>query len=488
MSKTYFAFLLLMGLVCLSANGQPGVTQLSLSDVITTARQQSPAARQAETRKQNRYWQYRLYRSNYNPQLALSGNIPGYDRDYFSNRLDDGSIVFQSRQQLNSSLNLGLNQPIAWTGGNLSINSDINYFTDLQEDLTQFSTTTVNIRLDQPLFAYNPLKWDRRTEPLRYEESKRSYVEEMEFLSRQAVQYYFNYLDAQINYQIAEGNLNSNDTIYKIEEGRYNIGTTSKDKLLQVELQLLRSQQDVVQAQLDLQTSSQKLRAYLGLNNADTLILSLPAEIPEFEIPMQDALTYARMNRADYIAFERRRVEAERAVEEARKDRFQTNLMVSFGLNSASDEFSEAYMDPNQQQRFNIGLTVPILDWGRNKARVETALANEKLETYVIEQDVQNFEQEIMSLVRQFVVLRNQLIISKKSDQVAQERFEVAQNRYLTGKVDITNLNIALNEKDAAKRSYVKALRDYWVAYYDLRRLTLYDFARKQLLYNPDNG
>lgn len=485
MNKWLFLTVIGIFLFCLPAKSQFEVTNLSLSDVISIARSQSPASRQAETRKKNRYWQYRLFKSNYNPQLALTGNLPGYDRDYFSNRLDDGSIDFQQRQQLNSSLSLGLNQPIALTGGNISINSGINYFTDLQSDLTQFSTTTVNIRLDQPLFAYNQLKWDKFIEPLRYEESKRSYVEELEFVSREAVEYYFNYLNAQINYQIAKSNLSSNDTIYKIESGRYNIGTTSKDKLLQVELQLLRSKQDVVQAQLDLQTSSQKLQAYLGITIGDTLILTLPTAIPEFTISMQNALMYAKMNRADYIAFERRRIEADAAVAKARKSRFQTNVSAAFGLNSASNQFDQAYLNPNQQQRFNIGLTIPILDWGRSKARMQTALANQELANYVIAQDLQNFVQEVKSLVRQFAVLRNQLVISKKSDEVAQERFKVSENRYLTGKVDITNLNIALNEKDAAKRSYLNALRDFWVAYYDLRRLTLYDFSTNTLLYTP---
>ncbi len=92
-----------------------------------------------------------------------------------------------------------------------------------------------------------------------------------------------------------------------------------------------------------------------------------------------------------------------------------------------------------------------------------------------------------MTLVRQFELLRNQLRISKKSDEVANERYNVAQNRYLTGKVDITNLNIALSEKDAAKRSYINALRDFWLAYFDLRRLTLYDFSSGALLYTAED-
>ncbi len=181
-------------------------------------------------------------------------------------------------------------------------------------------------------------------------------------------------------------------------------------------------------------------------------------------------------------------MEAEREVDQARKQRFQTNLRASYGLNNASDEFGNVYNDPNDQQRLDIGLVVPILDWGRNKARVQTALANMELNAYVIDQDMQNFDQEIITLVRQFTVLRNQLVISKKSDEVADERYNVAQNRYLTGKVDITNLNLAMNDKDAAKRSYTRALRDFWVAYFDLRRLTLYDFANNELLYTTEEN
>jgi outer membrane protein TolC len=84
-------------------------------------------------------------------------------------------------------------------------------------------------------------------------------------------------------------------------------------------------------------------------------------------------------------------------------------------------------------------------------------------------------------------MLRLSIEITKKADQVASERYNVAQNRYLIGKIDITNLNIALNEKDAAKRGYINALQSFWTAYYDLRGLTLYDFAEKRLLYTPED-
>ena len=65
---------------------------------------------------------------------------------------------------------------------------------------------------------------------------------------------------------------------------------------------------------------------------------------------------------------------------------------------------------------------------------------------------------------------------SAKADTVAARRFDVAKNRYIIGRIDIGDLYIAQSEKDAALLSYVEALRNFWLAYYRLRRLTLYDF------------
>ncbi|MGB3466191.1 MAG: TolC family protein, partial [Cyclobacteriaceae bacterium] len=259
MNKHFLIFIITI--LSFSASAQQRFT---LDQVIQRAKDLSPSAKQAETRKENRYWQYRLFKSNYNPQLVLTGNVPGINRDFSGITQPDGTVEFLRRRNSNSELNLGLNQPITATGGEVSVNSGLNRFTattqpDPESDdeffFKNWSANVFNVTIRQPLFAFNELKWDKRIEPLRYEESKKEYVEEMEFISRTAVELYFNFLDAQVNLQIANLNKANNDTIFNIEEGRYNIGNTSKDKLLQVQLQLLRSEQDVASADLDMQTA-----------------------------------------------------------------------------------------------------------------------------------------------------------------------------------------------------------------------------------------
>ena len=464
-----------------------GQNRFSIEDVITRARELSPSSKRSVTQKETQYWKYRTFRAGYNPQLALSGSAPSYNLSYVQVVQPDGSKVFQPINQNNSFANIGLLQPLRWTGGTISANTNFNYFNDIARDSRSWNGTIMNIQLVQPVFAYNKFKWDRMTKPLSYEESKREYVEQLEAISQQASDFFFQVLRAQIDEQIARFNLANNDTIYKIEQGRYNIGTTSQDKLLQVELQLLKSKQDVAQAKINIQNASLDLRIYLGLKNDEQFELVLPETVLQFEVTQEEALEYARKNRAAYISFERRRIEAESEVAQARGGRLNTSLTASYGLNNTALTAKELYGNPQQQQQINVGFNIPVLNWGRNRAAMQTALANKRLNDFIIAQDEVTFEQAIITQVRQFELLRLQIDITKKSDAVARERYNVAQNRYLIGKIDITNLNIALTEKDSAKRSYLEALRAFWYAYYNLRRLTLFDFASGTLLYIPEN-
>lgn len=474
-----------VALVCWLAATGLAQNKFNMNEVIVRALTQSPAYKQAETRKENRYWQYRFFKTNYNPQLRLSSNNAGslYNNSFTPVRQPDGSIRYLPLNQLNPGVNFGLQQPIQWTGGTIFVNSTYNFFNNITDNTRQWNGTPFNIFLNQPIFAFNPFKWDKKIEPIRYEESKREFAEGMEQISSNAVSAFFNVLQAQVNMQIAQFNLANNDTIYKIEQGRYNIGTTSEDKLLQVELQLLRSRQDVARADLDLQTASLQLRTFIGLRNGEQFELVLPDDIPQFTVNEEEAVRYARQTRAAFIAFERRKAEANQAVAQAKGQRYQVSVTASYGTNNVGASLNELYQNPTTQQQANISFNVPIVDWGRRKALMQTALANKRLNDYVIAQDEVTFEQEIITQVRQFEMLRLQIEITRKSDQVAQHRYNVAQNRYLIGKIDITNLNIALNEKDTAKRSYIDALKSFWTAYYDLRALTLYDFANQRLLY-----
>ncbi len=486
---------LLFGLIFLAFNtlsfGQQEIktpnTTYSLEEIISMARNRSIWALQAEVRRENRYWQYRVYRSNYNPQLSLNGTFPAYQRQFDPVRQPDGNYDYKEVNFNNSDLNLFLSQSISATGTEFFVNSSLRRFDNFSLEDKLYSGEPVSFGLRQPLFSFNELRWDKKIEPLRYEESKREYIESLENISIIATSRFFDLMLAQINLQIANLNLANNDTIYKIGEGRYNLGKIAENELLDLELNVMTSRQQVAQAQLDLETSSLRLRTFVGLAASEGITLLLPEEIPEFEVDENRAIEMARNNRADALGFNRRILEAERDVAQARGNTgLNADLFASFGISGRSDEsLPDLYTNTVDQQSLRIGFEIPIVDWGRQKSRVKTAEANRTLEEYTVQLDEMNFSEEIFTLVKQFKMLRDQVVISERADFIADKRYNIAKNRYLIGKISITDLNLALRDKDDAKRAYVSSLREFWTAYYNLRYLTLYDFQNKILLYDP---
>jgi outer membrane protein TolC len=456
---------------------------MTLDEVILLAKNQSPRYKLAQTQKEISYYRFLTYKSDFNPQVSFIGNAPVYNKEYFGVRQPDGTIKFQSIQQNIASAGFALSQQIPLTGGELSLNTDVTRFDDFKSKTKQYNGTPVYIKLAQPLSSFNELKWRKKIEPLKYDESRREFVQEMESIAQQAVSLYFDVLDAQNNISIASANLRNTENNYEIEKKRINLGTTTEDRLLQLELQVLNSRQNLEKARYDQKIAQLNLKTFAGTRDTATLAAIAPQQIPLVAVDIDKAIGFARQYRPEFIAFERKKYEARRDVEQAKALRQQVVLLASFGLNNVGTEIESIYKSPNDQQRFSVGFNIPIVDWGRRKARYNTARALEKLNDFNSDLQEAVIVQEITTLVQSLVLLKSSIAISQTTDSVAQRRYTIANNLYQLGKLTITELNLAQAEKDNARRTYMTALRAYWTAYYMLRRLTLYDFDQQQELY-----
>ena len=457
---------------------------LTLAQAVNLARDHSQSSLLAETRKENRYWQWRTYRSDFLPSLNVTGTLPDFNRSFTPVTQPDGTTEFQPVAVNNSDVMLALSQNIGMTGGTVFASSMVNRFDDFDNDVTRFSGSPFFIGISQPLFGFNQLKWDKLIEPLRYEESLKSYVEELELISIETTERFFEMLLAQTTLEISRKNVASNDTILRIGQGRYSLGNIAENELLQLELNLLNSNQQVAQSSLDLETARLRLTTYIGMTGGQLFSLVIPDVFPEFVIDEAVALGEARRNRQQAVAFKRQLLEAERDVAEARgTNGLNANMFATFGFSSRGSDLGDVYQDPEDQQQLRIGFDIPILDWGKQKSIVKTAEANQKLVSYSVAQDEINFDQQVLTLVRQFEVLRQRLEVSRKADEIGERKYEISKNRYLIGRISITDLNLALQDKDRAKGDYIEALRDFWTAYYEIRRLTLYDFEQNTTLF-----
>ncbi len=456
---------------------------LTLEDVVEIARSQSPEALMARHRYRGSYWQYRTYRAGYLPDLTFDATIPNLNRTISAITLPDGSDMFMRRSLARSSGTLSANQAIPFTGGELFVRSGLERIDLIRDDDTDISylTTPVNIGYRQPVFAYNPYKWERKIEPLRYEEAKKEYIEELEDISIRATDLFFDLLLAQVNREINEVNLESNDTLYQIAKGRYDLGQIAENELLQMELNVLNSEASLEQSVIDYEAAHFQLRSFLGYDDSRPLKLIPPEEPHHLTVDVSVALAEARKNRSRILAFQRQRLEADSEVDQARSEQgFRADLFAVYGLTQSADAFGDAYRNPMDQQQLRIGVQIPILDWGVSRGRARMAESNRELVNANIEQAESDFEQEVFLRVMEFNMQERQLEIARKADLIAEKRYEVSRNRFMIGRIDIIELNIALQEKDRAKQAYLAALRTYWRGFYEMRRLTLYDFVEDE--------
>jgi len=457
--------------------------ELSLKEAIQSAQKTSPSYFRAINLAENRYWNYRQFRASLLPQLNLSGSLPNYSSAIEVVTLDDGTFGFAEREQLFLSSSLSIDQNVALTGGRLSLISSLqrsNVYSPTSR--TNYFSTPVSLSYFQPMFLYNDIKWNKKIQPIAFEESQRAYTEDLENIANETTSLYFRALSAATSKQIAQKNLKNNDTIYKISQGRYNLGKIAENDLLQIELNLLNAENALTNATLNYEVAAQNLKRFLNIPSDQELDLSIPSEVPQIEVDLPTALNEARTNRSVVLEFRRRRLEADQQVAQARGNtNYNFNLSANFGLSRQANDFETVYADPfMRQQNIVVGVNIPIVDWGQARSQIRRAKANRELAEVNIQQDEVNFEQEIFLQVMQFNAQYQRLRIAAKADTVAQKRYEVARQRYLTGKISITDINIAQSEKDGAKQSYIFELQRFWNNYYNLRRLCLYDFQRKQ--------
>ena len=338
---------------------------LTLEEVIELARVNSRDAKLAETRRTFGYWGYKVYKARLKPQLLLRGTLPDYWNRSIPVTQPDGSVEFRTVNQSNMNLRLGLEQVLPWTNTLVSFNTNLARFEDYEGSNVNYQGDPFGISISQPLFSVNPFKWDGLIEPLRYEKSKRDYVQSMEATSREAASLFFALLVEQKNLEIALQNEASNDTINRIEKGRYNIGTTTEDRLLQTEADLLSARGDAQQAQLDVQSRTLELRNFIGLTEQLDLELVPPADAPNFDIDPVTALNYAKENRSEYLDFEIDQLNQEQQMAAARAQRFTANVTASFGYNSAQTSTIGDVYDPLNTAaggRFSLTFAVPVLD------------------------------------------------------------------------------------------------------------------------------
>ena len=475
MNRLFAFFLAWLPLAVLA---QTDTLRLSLDDCIAMARRQSIDAAVALGELRSAYWQWRSYRADLLPEVSLSGTAPSWNKRYSSYQQADGSLSFVRNDYLGLDGAVNITQKLWPTGGTLSVESSLDYLHQSGSGGSgnQFMSLPVAVTLSQPLFSVNHLKWNRRIEPLRYREAQARFLTETEQVAMQAISLYFGLLLAGEQVNIARQNLQTAEKLYEVAQAKRRMGTISENDVLQLRLDVLTARSALTNSESNRQTRQFALRSFLDVE-ADIEPV-VPEDVPQVRLDYDNVLNHALQNNALATTMRRRQMEADYAVASARANRQSINLYAQLGYTGTGENMSNAYRHLLSNEVVSVGITVPLLDWGKRKGQRRLAESNRDIIQGQLRQQSQDFRQDIFILTEQFNNQAEQLRIACEADTIARRRYHTNVETFKIGSISTLELSSAQTAKDQARQNRIQQLFNYWYYYYQLRSIALWDFER----------
>lgn len=462
--------------------GQQDTVYVTLDQALRIAQIFSLDAIAAKNTMLSAYWVYRNYKAELLPNLVLDGTLPGLNRSISSYQKEDGSYSFVTNQTLEENLNLSLSQNIPYTGGSITLESQLQRRNQLGDNKkNDFMSVPLGVSIVQPLITTRPLRWSMRIEPEKYKAAVQQYCVDVEAVNIKTITYYFDFLLAMVNRSIAEQNMENATELLKIAEGKKKIGIISDNDLLQLELGKLNAEAGVISAEQEYERKMRAFRIFLRYKDTSVLSIDIPQSCLFVNVDPQKVLEIANKNNPLTHTIKQRLLETQHNIAQARVDRgFKADLFASVGYTGSSNRFSQVYQNLENRQVVSLGVRIPILDWGKGKGKVRLAKSQQEVVKAQMEEEQLNLEQDVMVLVKQYTDQAKLLNISQKADLVAKLRYQTAYNIFVMGKMNVLDINAAQGERDSARRSYINQLYIAWLSYYNLRQLALYDFAKNE--------
>ena len=453
--------------------------KMSVEQILQLSEESSVDAGQAEKLAQISYWQYRFHQSNNKPRFLLNGELPNLSRTIIPVTQNDGSETFRERSLATSQLDVSLVQNIAPTGGTFFASSQLNRIDIFGiPNTTSYLSYPVLVGIRQPIGHFNPLRWANKIEPLRFVESRKKYREDLELSKIKGLKLFFALLLAQENIAISNLQKANADTLLRLAKNRFSVGKISENELLRNEINALQAEQEQAQIFNEYIFAHKQLQIFLGTK--EDIVLLHPKSIAEnISINEDLALERIRQNSPKAIALQRKMIEADKEVSQAKANAgLKMDITLSFGLSRSANDIRNVYTRLQDQENARISFQIPILDWQRGKSEVKMATLQKQYTQIQVEQDLLHLEMELSRQIRDWQLAKKQWIIAEKTKNIAEKSYQMTLQEYQSGFIGITEVDKAFIAKNLAFQNYLRQLETLWIGYYTIRGLTLYDFEK----------
>lgn len=462
----------------LAAVSQASAQQLTLANAIRIAQENSYDAQVAKLSFMSSYWTYRSFKADLKPSVRLSANLLGFDHSLVGVRnYETGRLAYVSENSMTNYATLSLNQKIVETGGTVSLQSYLYHLRQFDYSQNTINTQPLKVSYSQPLFAFNEMKWQKKTAPIEYEVARKKYAAAMQDVTIQTTTLFFNVLAAQSDYKQSCDLVSDREMLLEMSKKRLELGTTTRSDMLQLELSLVNARVSVTTKKLTLDNAMYRLFSYLRVTGYEQSELIPPYHIPDLMLVPDEVVQKALANSSHNKDLELQELNARQALAKAQSARgVQLTFNGDVGFRQSASRWRDAYRNLQDNEVVGLMVTMPIFDWGVSKGRVKMAQAQLDVIRTKNEQTHQDYIQDMKRDVVQFNTLPVQCSNAMRAQEIAEERYGITKKRFETGTLSVTELNTAQQEMESAKSQYISQLNNFWCNYYKLQKVTLHDW------------
>ncbi|MDR0573012.1 MAG: TolC family protein [Tannerella sp.] len=452
---------------------------LTLEQTIALAADSSLEAFRSKNVYMSGYWEYRAFKAGRLPSLTLNLTPGQYNRTIVKRYDSESNLdTYRQQQAFEAYGGLSVKQNFDLLGGSFFLNTNLDYLRNFGDHTeTQYSSIPVRIGYSQDLLGYNAFKWEKKIEPLKYEKAKKQLVYDLENTAGLAAGYFFNLAMAQAEYDLADENVRNTDTLFRIGEERYKIAAISRSDLLTLKLDRINAVNSLKNADISLKRAMFALNSFLNMDKNTPIRLRLPSYPKSMDISSDKALTEARNNNPDLLGYKQNILESRQNVDKTKKESmFNASIWASVGYNQVAGSLSGVYRDPLRQDIVSLSISIPLVDWGVRKGKYNMAKNSLNVTEITARQGEVKVEEDVIMTVGDFNIQKDLIASAEEALLIADDAYASTRRRFVIGKADINTLTLSRQRQQEARRNYISALENYWVSYFKIRKLTLYDF------------
>jgi outer membrane protein len=376
---------------------------------------------------------------------------------------------------------LSINQPIAWTGGLLSVTGNLYHQTQLGTTgpaLNQYFGGGT-IALNQPIFKANEMAITSHESNMALLDARAQYATQWAALNYSIKNLFYALYQAEEQLQIQQDEVTASQSNFDLANNKFKAGLIAEVDKLQLEADLAATQTDLFNDVRLCSAAQRDLEIALGLFFSDSLSARHDT-LPEVNISIdrESAIRSALDNREDVLAARQSITISQDDLAKLGNQRtIYASLSASIGATSQYvGMLSQVTENPYLNRSLTLSITIPVFDWGAHAARMDAFESAIDLNQTALSLKEQQVRQEVLSAIDQIEAAKKQVEVAKKSVAVAEKAYDLSRNRFDAGKITSQDLTLAQQRVTHARVSALTAEVAEHLALADLTQKTLFDY------------